>query len=249
MSNGTIVFSLDQDAPYALSGGYSMSGSGEIRLDGELFDLTAGTLLFANQQDTRVATSDQSFYLGGTQGETNNLLSGSLEGSLLASHTYRFTYFALIGYREDSYGEERAAGRLSLVIVPEPATATLAGAGLVALAVGSRCRGSRRNQGQRDRVLRRQVATDKLGLLDHGLGRLLLLVGRVPVLPEDALDEDAELGACAFLERPVADRRFKRGFRAGPVGPITAKPSNPRGREVLGFPMGKPGANSSTPSP
>jgi hypothetical protein len=47
------------------------------------------------------------------------------------------------------------------------------------------------------------VAAEEFGLFQDGLGGFLLLIGRVAVLAEDALDHGAKLGLDAFLDGPI----------------------------------------------
>src|ERR1035438_3506013 len=53
--------------------------------------------------------------------------------------------------------------------------------------------------------LRRPIGAEHFGLLQDGLRGFLLLVGRLAVLAQDSLDENADFGAYGFLRRPSVD--------------------------------------------
>lgn len=136
LSGGRIIFSLDQDARYEISGIYGFVGNGwrEIQLSAWLVDLTAGADLFTNRQNS-TATADESFRLGEEGGDAANALSGARTGELVAGHTYRFTYMAAIGAGEPGDTNASAAGSIHLVFVPEAETGlqVLAGLAIIGL--------------------------------------------------------------------------------------------------------------------
>src|SRR5208283_2657422 len=94
-SLGSIYFEVDQDAGYSLSGQYTLGGSRDISFGVNLYDLTVGQALFLNAQES-LLTTNQSFLLGRTAGDFQNGLSGSMNGSLTAGHTYRLIYDASV---------------------------------------------------------------------------------------------------------------------------------------------------------
>src|SRR6266480_6418397 len=58
---------------------------------------------------------------------------------------------------------------------------------------------------------RRPDLGEQLGLLQHGAGRLFLLIRRVTVFAEDAPDEDAHLGTDVLTQRPVDGHALAHG--------------------------------------
>ena|GEM_PF-3761734 len=137
-SLGSIYFEVDQDAGYSLSGQYTLGGSRDISFGVNLYDLTVGQALFLNAQES-LLTTNQSFLLGRTAGDFQNGLSGSMNGSLTAGHTYRLIYDARISDNDADGDSVQASGALQLALVPEPGTALLLSAGLVGLAVRRHC--------------------------------------------------------------------------------------------------------------
>lgn len=92
-SNGAVNFTLSNamNMLFALDGGYDLTGNNAFRMQVMLTDLTSGTTLFSNIQESR-ATVDQSFVLGLQNGDYANTLFGALSGTLTAGHTFQLTY-------------------------------------------------------------------------------------------------------------------------------------------------------------
>jgi len=132
ISSGAIYFTVDQDAEYALSGVYAMVGSRDIYLSASLTNISGGSLLFDNLQESR-ATQDEAFQLGEQSGDSQNGLSGSLTGQLVAGSLYRLNYRAFIYSTEASDGDATATGSIAFAVVPEPSTGLLMGLALAGL--------------------------------------------------------------------------------------------------------------------
>lgn len=144
-SYGYIYFGVDTDAFYELSGAYTAIDpeARHVILDVYFYDLTQGVLLFASAQDSYGATPNESFTLGETGGDFTNFLEGSLSGPLVAGREYRLYYGALIGDQPlPAVQTASASGFVNFAIVPEPGTAGILLAGLIAIA--SHARVSRR---------------------------------------------------------------------------------------------------------
>jgi hypothetical protein len=129
----SLYFSPDADVEYALSGIYSGSqltsfGGGLNFLVG-LVDVTTGTTLFDTRQ-VSFQTPNEIFVLGLQGGDAGNTLTGSLTGMLRAGHVYAF---GATGQLLTS-ASGSANGYVTLLFVPEPHTALLVAAGLLALA-------------------------------------------------------------------------------------------------------------------
>jgi hypothetical protein len=143
-STGDIYFSVDQDVNYTASGSYTaVDADGRlIDLRAWLYDITGISMLFDSTQQSR-STPDESFTLGLTEADYAplNSFSGSLTGTLVAGHDYRFHYFAmLLANPSSSTTAATASGSVSLTFIPEPSTALLLALGIVGLAARRRRR-------------------------------------------------------------------------------------------------------------
>jgi hypothetical protein len=140
-SYGQIFFSVDADAFYDFSGAYTaIDPEGRhVILGASLYDMTLGGVqIFESWQDTYGTTPNENFILGETGGDSNDL-SGSPSGPLIAGHEYRVYYGALIADRPlPAVQTATASGFVRFAIVPEPGTAGLLLAGLIALASHAR---------------------------------------------------------------------------------------------------------------
>ena len=147
-SAGEITFTLASDATFDLTGGFDLTGFRGIDLFASLVDVTDPlnqVKLFENSQQS-VNTLNESLVLGGTSGDSANLLSGAATGNLLGGHTYEFdfeyTLFSTLA--PDVAGDPSADGngffQLNIgdtvsTAVPAPAAVLLAvvGFGIVSL--------------------------------------------------------------------------------------------------------------------
>jgi len=124
-------FTVDADTTYSISGSYSFADLDDSIVSNEyamlfciLFDETAQEYVFGSSQYT-FAADEGTYYLGGTS--EDSWLSGSLSGTLLAGHEYRFLFDASVqNYPSDGndaviYG----SGSVTLTIVPLPPSALM----------------------------------------------------------------------------------------------------------------------------
>jgi hypothetical protein len=141
-SFGRVLFSVDQNVHYAAAGSYAAidPDGRSVTLNADLLDLTVGSYLFEASQWSE-STPNESFTLGLAEGDFYNLNTGSLVGTLIAGHDYRFFYSARVR-TIPSASPLGATGSgsvfLGFTAVPEPDTAVLAALGLVVLTVSRR---------------------------------------------------------------------------------------------------------------
>lgn len=129
-SYGTIDFTAADTLPYSITGRYALTGSKLIRFRGKLVDTTTAQVLFENWQSSG-HTSDEIFVVGETGGDQPfgpnypayfDVLTGSQNGTLIAGHTYQFTYEASIqttvadSFPSPNIAEASATGFFSLAI-------------------------------------------------------------------------------------------------------------------------------------
>lgn len=140
-SNGNLRFSVDEQINYMATGSYSAvdvgSVGGYVGLAGSLFDETTSVYAFQSEQSSDL-TANESFELGGTEGDLINRYQGSLTGILLPGHIYRFDYDMRISGKniDGVMSPVTALGDIALEFspIPEPNTALLVSLGLVAIA-------------------------------------------------------------------------------------------------------------------
>jgi hypothetical protein len=149
-SSATLHFTVNADAVYDLSGAFNMSGSHRIFFEANLFDLTAGSHVFANMQESR-STPGQAFTVGQSDGDWTTNVQGSPTGSLIAGHQYRLFYWAFLDNINDQGAVATDAGasgfgnvRLEMAAagapVPEPSTLALLSVATVGVAAARRCK-------------------------------------------------------------------------------------------------------------
>jgi len=134
-------FTPDANVDYSLDGAYGAldAEAGYDAYSVSLVDLTDSVALFVNSQ-VSVGTPSESFTLGQVGGDSSNSLSGSLSGSLIAGHNYRFNVQSQKANLGAS-GIASASGFASLTFIPEPDTGLLVMAGLFGLAYRQRRHG------------------------------------------------------------------------------------------------------------
>jgi hypothetical protein len=143
-SYGYVDFRVDQAVNYVALGSYTAVDSEGRRLvfTMNLLDRSTSSYVFDSSQ-VSFSTPDESFTLGENGGDGFNVDTGLLAGTLIAGRDYLFAYRAeLQAFPTASTSGATATGSLSLNFtanpVPEPSTALLLGAGLVALIVSRR---------------------------------------------------------------------------------------------------------------
>ena len=141
-SDGSIYFNVDENVDYHALGSYSVldSDGRRVYLYTYLEDMTAVSFSFRSLQESR-STPNESFSLGHNGGDLGNINFGSLSGTLIAGHDYRFGYYAFIQANPTaSTTGATATGSISLSFapVPEPSTALLLAIGLSGIALRNR---------------------------------------------------------------------------------------------------------------
>jgi hypothetical protein len=118
VTQGNIYFSVTQDTLYSLSGSYTAIDPNPraVILIATLFDTGLGTTVYDSQQKSS-ATANESFVLGGTGGDLQNVSTGSATGTLLAGHHYQFVYQGQI-YAHTDGDSASASGNISMRLSP-----------------------------------------------------------------------------------------------------------------------------------
>jgi hypothetical protein len=117
-NSNVMIFTADANTTYALSGAYSaadVSGADSFLLSSYLQDITTNTDLVNSVQHSFGAINE-SFLLGGTGANFANYFSGSLTGSLIATHTYKWGFQAKTGIHSAPDGGSLATGFVRLEI-------------------------------------------------------------------------------------------------------------------------------------
>lgn len=139
----TLGFTVATNASYELSGSYAVKDvttAGRLSFSAYLNDVTAASGFIALSQQSSYNTVDESFTLGANGGDNYNGNIGSLTGSLIAGHSYKFLFSALTQANPDADGGATAFGNVMLKIgggapVPDSgATFMLLGASVMGLA-------------------------------------------------------------------------------------------------------------------
>jgi hypothetical protein len=136
LSQGVVQaqFTTSIDVNYVASGTYSATGAGVSRLASTLYDYTAGSYVFISLQANQ--NTPTSFTLGGSAGNFQNQLVGSMTGILPGGHTYSWLAQTDTQATEDD-GGATGSGSISLILggnIPEPTALMLAGITALGLA-------------------------------------------------------------------------------------------------------------------
>jgi hypothetical protein len=138
-SFGHLIFTVDADTAYDLSGVYTLDGGSRVYQRVYLHDITAGEYAAFSYNES-YATENQVLQVGQASGGINNVF-GSTTGTLVAGHRYEFGYEYLIHAYPNADSGATALGQLNLTLgapalsaVPEPATLTLWGLGALGCA-------------------------------------------------------------------------------------------------------------------
>jgi hypothetical protein len=120
-------FSTTIDVSYQATGTYDASGAGVSRLASTLYDYTVGDYVFISLQANQDTTT--SFTLGGTAGNFQNQLVGSMTGTLPGGHNFAWLAQTDTQATSDD-GGATGSGSISLIlgggVVPEPSALVLA---------------------------------------------------------------------------------------------------------------------------
>lgn len=144
MTTGTLVFTPDEDLLYAVSGSYTEVDSvgHRVWLRVNLFEGGSPSSLFRSDQDS-FTTLDQSFTVGQTDGQSENVLVGSPTGTLVAGTLYVFQYsVGLETWSGQPTGSSSGSGSITMTLapVPEPGTIALVATGLLVTSAARRRR-------------------------------------------------------------------------------------------------------------
>lgn len=163
--SGVVQFIPTEDVDYALSGTYSAEYLGpyagnlptgvgrKVYLSGRLLRQgqfpNPGEWLLISEQ-TSLSTGDESFTLGESGGDSENVSQGSLTGTLLAGQAHIFQWYAYLQAVPDGefFGDTTATGFVSLDFfpIPEPRAPLLQLSALGALAALVRQNGRKEPQ-------------------------------------------------------------------------------------------------------
>lgn len=132
-----IRFSLDADLAYEVSGSYAaLDPEGRrIEFEVELRNSTTGEALFLSEHAS-LGAPNESFTAGQPGGNLVSNVSGSATGTLFAGDVHDFIVSARLA--GPALEAAAASGSASLVLSPEPSSALLLAAGLLALAARRR---------------------------------------------------------------------------------------------------------------
>jgi hypothetical protein len=141
--NDSLYFTANANTAFNASGIFTVDDigatSGATSMWVYLYDTTASSYVFYSLNYSK-NTTDESFVLGVSGGDTSSNNFGSLSGALTAGHTYRY-FFSIYTFGDpDADSGTTATGFINLTIgtapVPEPASCVIWGAlgiaGLVA---------------------------------------------------------------------------------------------------------------------
>jgi len=134
-----LYFSVDQDVTYSASGLYSASheGTGRMAFQSVLRDLTIEQEALFDSLQASVDASTGEFVLGGSSGNSENTMIGSLTGTLLAGHEYEYRIIAVTqswgATPFEDGGTASGNASLTLTAIPEPGTGVLVAVGLLLL--------------------------------------------------------------------------------------------------------------------
>lgn len=143
--DNSMLFTVDANTSYSLFGFYDVtdvSSAGKVRFHSTLMDVSASNALLFESAQESLSTMNESFVLGGAGGDSININSGSLTGTLIAGHSYAWFFQAFMQARPTADDGASALGNVSLILsdggtnpVPEPTSIALFGIGAIGLIV------------------------------------------------------------------------------------------------------------------
>ena len=141
-SYGYTYFSVDQNVDYVASGWYTAvdpDGDGRaVYFRSFLEDMTTASRVFDSLQSSE-STPNESFTLGLSEGDDNNIDLGSLAGTLIAGREYQFYYTAYIQtVNPPNASSATGSGGISLSFVPEPGAGLLLTTAILGVALRRR---------------------------------------------------------------------------------------------------------------
>ncbi len=143
--SNVLLFTVDSNTTYEISGLWTLNGTAVVTSDVHLSDETAGGFLFVDRS-VSFNTPNEVFVLGTpNDGDFNNTTAGSLTGTLTAGHSYAFYFADSINVGQTGSTFASAEGFLRLQIgsppvtgaVPEPASVGLWSLGALGCALAA----------------------------------------------------------------------------------------------------------------
>lgn len=134
LADGYVDFTVDEVVQYVLSAEMTVVDSEGRNTTQWLRLFQNGAIVFNNSQLSH-STPNEHFVLGEQGGDFDNILVGTMTGTLLPGRSYRLQYYSrLLDEPSPSLQTATATGFYRLAIVPEPSAAILIALGMLGLA-------------------------------------------------------------------------------------------------------------------